>query len=57
VSGGISMQGSEGNISSTYYHSNNMIIAKGRLEVNISEDGKVSGVRLQVVKYWLELRI
>lgn len=47
VSGGISMQGSEGNISSTYYHSNNMIIAKGRLEVNISEDGKVSGVRLQ----------
>ena len=47
VSGGISIQGSEGNISSTYYHSNNMIIAKGRLEVNISEDGKVSGVRLQ----------
>lgn len=47
VSGGVNFQNSEGGTSGIYHHSNNMIIAKGRLEVDIAEDGKVSGVRLQ----------
>jgi|GEM_PF-2373200 len=47
VQGGVTMSGSAGNSNATVYHADNVIIAKGRLEVDIAGDGKISGVKLQ----------
>jgi len=47
VQGGVTMSGSAGNSSATVYHADNVIIAKGRLEVDITGDGKIRGVKLQ----------
>ncbi|WP_375331624.1 hemagglutinin repeat-containing protein [Candidatus Tisiphia endosymbiont of Temnostethus pusillus] len=44
VGSGISMSGSETNRHNVHYHDNNMIMVKGRLEVSVEGNGKVSGV-------------
>lgn len=47
IEGGVSISASEGASNATTYHADNMIIAKGRLEIDVAGDGKISGVKLQ----------